>query len=54
MRAQGADAVKRWENTHFDGLARTRSFLAELERSGELSIAKLTLANSQIHALAAQ
>ena len=54
MRAQGADAVKRWENTHSDGLARTRSFLAELERSGELSIAKLTLANSQIHALAAQ
>jgi glutamate dehydrogenase len=54
MRARGADAVKRWENSHSDGLARTRSFLAELERSGELSIAKLTLANSQIHALAAQ
>ncbi|HEY2445892.1 MAG TPA: NAD-glutamate dehydrogenase [Rhizomicrobium sp.] len=52
-RAQGQDAVKRWEDAHADGLARTRSFLAELERSGELSIAKLTLANSQIHALAA-
>jgi glutamate dehydrogenase len=52
-RAQGADAVRRWQDAHADGLARTKSFLAELERSGELSIAKLTLANSQIHALAA-
>ncbi len=51
-RAEGAEAVKRWEETHADALARTKSFLAELERGGELSIAKLTLANSQIHALA--
>jgi glutamate dehydrogenase len=51
-RADGADAVKRWEKSHADPLARTRSFLAELERSGELTVAKLTLANSQIHALA--
>ena len=36
-----------------DALARTKSFLAELERTGDLSIAKLTLANSQIHELAA-
>ena len=53
-RAQGADAVRRWEETHGDALTRTKSFLAELERGGELSIAKLTLANSQIHALAAK
>jgi glutamate dehydrogenase len=51
-RAQGAEAVKRWEESNADTLARTKSFLAELERGGELSIAKLTLANSQIHALA--
>ena len=53
-RAEGAEAVKRWEETHADTLARTKNFLAELERGGELSIAKLTLANSQIHALAAK
>jgi len=53
-RAEGAEAVKRWEEIHADALARTKSFLAELERGGELSIAKLTLANSQIHALAAK
>ena len=53
-RLEGAEAVKRWEESHADALARTRSFLSELERSGELSIAKLTLANSQIHALAAK
>jgi glutamate dehydrogenase len=53
-RAEGAEAVKRWEDSHADALARTKSFLAELERGGELSIAKLTLANSQIHALAAK
>ncbi len=35
-----------------DALGRTRSFLDELERTGDLSIAKLTLANSQVHALA--
>ena len=32
-------------------LARTRDFLSQLEVSGDLSIAKLTLANSQIHKL---
>ncbi len=53
-RIDGAEAVKRWEETHADALARTQSFLTELERGGELSIAKLTLANSQIHALAAR
>ncbi|HEX4077928.1 MAG TPA: NAD-glutamate dehydrogenase [Rhizomicrobium sp.] len=53
-RTDGAAAVQHWEETHADALARTRSFLTELERGGELSIAKLTLANSQIHALAAR
>ncbi|MGH6878011.1 MAG: NAD-glutamate dehydrogenase domain-containing protein, partial [Rhizomicrobium sp.] len=53
-RAEGAAVVGEWETAHADGLARTRSFLSELERSGELSIAKLTLSNSQIHALAAR
>jgi glutamate dehydrogenase len=51
-RAEGRDAARQWQNSHADALARTRSFLAELERSGELTVAKFTLANSQIHALA--
>jgi glutamate dehydrogenase len=51
-RADGADAVKLWAEQHADALERTRSFLGELERTGDLSIAKLTLANSQIHELA--
>ncbi|HWU25232.1 MAG TPA: hypothetical protein VN154_02405, partial [Rhizomicrobium sp.] len=50
-RAQGAQIVKAWAEAHGDTLARTRSFLSELERTGDLSIAKLTLANSQIHEL---
>ncbi len=53
QRTDGAEAVKAWAEQHADALARTRSFLAELERTGDLSIAKLTLANSQIHELAA-
>jgi glutamate dehydrogenase len=52
-RADGAAAVKLWADACADTLARTKSFLAELERTGDLSIAKLTLANSQIHELAA-
>jgi glutamate dehydrogenase len=52
-RADGAEAVKVWAEQHADALERTRSFLGELERTGDLSIAKLTLANSQIHELAA-
>jgi glutamate dehydrogenase len=51
-RADGAEAVKLWAEARADTLARTKSFLAELERTGDLSIAKLTLANSQIHELA--
>ncbi len=52
-REEGAAIVKAWAQKHADALERTRSFLAELERTGDLSIAKLTLANSQIHELAA-
>jgi glutamate dehydrogenase len=51
-RGDGAEAVKTWAAARADALARTKSFLAELERTGDLSIAKLTLANSQIHELA--
>ena len=53
--AKADDAVKAltgWAETNKDALERTRAFLAALETSGELSIAKLTLASSQIHKLA--
>lgn len=53
-REDGADVARHWRDAHADALTRTRSFLAELERSGDLTVAKLTLANSQIHALAMQ
>ena len=46
-----AKAVDAWAQDHADTLARTRDFLSQLEASGDLSIAKLTLANSQIHKL---
>jgi glutamate dehydrogenase len=51
-RADGAQAVHMWTKSHAERLARTQAFLAELERTGDLSIAKLTLANSQIRELA--
>ena len=51
-RAEGVEAVKLWAASKADALVRARSFLAALERTGELSVAKLTLANSQIHELA--
>jgi glutamate dehydrogenase len=51
-RAQGVAAVKQWAETKADALARAKSFFEALERNGELSVAKLTLANSQIHELA--
>jgi glutamate dehydrogenase len=51
-RGDGAEAAKRWAAARADALARTKNFLSELERTGDLSIAKLTLANSQIHELA--
>jgi glutamate dehydrogenase len=50
--ADADKALTAWEETHKDALERGKSFLAALESSGELSIAKLTLANSQIHKLA--
>jgi len=52
-RADGAEAVKAWAAANKDALDRAKSFLAALERSGEPSVAKLTLANSQVHQLAA-
>ena len=53
-RADGMAAVKTWAEVHAEPLGRTRAFLDALERSGDLSIAKLTLANSQIRELAAR
>ncbi|MGN6514721.1 MAG: NAD-glutamate dehydrogenase, partial [Rhizomicrobium sp.] len=52
-RAEGSQAADAWAEKHADALARTKSFLDELEGHGDLSIAKLTLANSQIHELSA-
>ena len=53
-RADGMAAIKAWAELHAETLMRTKSFLDALERSGDLSIAKLTLANSQIRELAAR
>ncbi|HWY62067.1 MAG TPA: NAD-glutamate dehydrogenase [Rhizomicrobium sp.] len=50
--ADAAGALDDWAEKNADALERTRNFLAALESSGELSIAKLTLANSQVHKLA--
>jgi glutamate dehydrogenase len=53
--ATAADALKAlgdWAASQSQALERTRAFLGALETSGELSIAKLTLANSQVHKLA--
>jgi glutamate dehydrogenase len=52
-REDGAREAALWAEAHKDALERTRNFLNELERTGDLSVAKLTLANSQIHELAA-
>ncbi|HEY0302609.1 MAG TPA: hypothetical protein VGC36_14785, partial [Rhizomicrobium sp.] len=53
-RGEGADAVKAWATSRGETLERAKGFLDALERSGDLSIAKLTLANSQIRELAAR
>ncbi len=45
-------ALSDWAEKNKPALERTVSFLAALETSGDLSIAKLTLANSQVHKLA--
>jgi len=51
-RVEGATAVRLWAEEKADALDRAKAFLDALERTGELSVAKLTLANSQIHELA--
>jgi glutamate dehydrogenase len=53
-RSDGAAAVAHWAQAHAEALARAKAFLDALERSGDLSIAKLTLANSQIRELASR
>jgi glutamate dehydrogenase len=49
--ADGAD-VQAWAKAQNGALARTRTFLDTLEESGDLSVAKLMLASSQIQNLA--
>jgi glutamate dehydrogenase len=44
-------AVDAWAAAHAASLERTRAFLSAMESSGELSIAKLMLASSQIQTL---
>ena len=53
-REDGAKAAQLWVKQHEGALARAKAFLVALESAGELSIAKLTLANSQIRELAAR
>jgi glutamate dehydrogenase len=53
-RADGLEAVAKWVRARGETLERAKGFLDALERSGDLSIAKLTLANSQIRELAAR
>ncbi len=48
---QNGDAVDRWAASHDAALTRTRDFLAAMEGSGDLSIAKLMLASSQVQNL---
>ncbi|HEY1708994.1 MAG TPA: NAD-glutamate dehydrogenase [Rhizomicrobium sp.] len=51
-RIEGIEAAKRWAADNADALDRAKAFFAELERTGDLTMAKLTLANSQVHELA--
>jgi len=51
LAGSGQDALEGWAKSHAPALQRTRAFLAALEESGELSIAKLMLASSQIQGL---
>jgi glutamate dehydrogenase len=44
-------SVEQWSGDNADALARTRDFLATMESSGDLSVAKLMLASSQIQNL---
>jgi glutamate dehydrogenase len=52
--ADGPAVAKQWVKAHEGALSRAKAFLGALESAGELSIAKLTLANSQIRELAAR
>ena len=47
----GGAGVEDWAKTQGEALERTRDFLGTLEASGELSVAKLMLASSQIQNL---
>jgi glutamate dehydrogenase len=51
-RVEGIEAAKRWAAQNADALDRAKAFFGELERTGDLTMAKLTLANSQVHELA--
>jgi glutamate dehydrogenase len=52
-KTQPDSAVENWIKLRQADIERTVSFLSELERGGEASIAKLALANSQVQKLAA-
>jgi glutamate dehydrogenase len=49
----GAAAVRSWAKLRASDVEQTGNFLTQLERGGEASIAKLSLANSQIQKMAA-
>jgi glutamate dehydrogenase len=51
-RVKGAEAANAWAGAHANDLQRTQNFLAELEQGGALTIAKFTLASSQVQKLA--
>jgi len=48
---RGGSSVESWAQKQGEALERTRGFLSTLEGSGELSVAKLMLASSQIQSL---
>ena len=50
----GAAAVRSWAKLRQDDVDQVSNFLTELERTGDPSIAKLSLANSQIQKVAAK
>ena len=50
--ATGTDAIGHWRNLRQDDIDRTLAFLSEMEREGDATIARISLANSQIQKLA--
>ena len=48
----GAAAVRSWAKLRLSDIEQTANFLEQLERGGEPSIAKLSLANSQVQKMA--